>query len=99
MRLTQPVAAVLLALMLFGCRDDRTEADGDDTGSATLPSDSSGTPDDTTDTGDVPDDTSVVDSSTSTGGDGPGCETQLCGQPAECCDDDEECVLGQCLAE
>jgi hypothetical protein len=98
MRLTQPVALILTALSLFGCRDDRAEADGDD-GSTSV---TDPTLDPETGTGDSSstdvDPTDTLDPDTSSSG-GPVevCETQWCGQPAECCDDDEECVLGACL--
>ncbi len=99
MRLTQPVVLILTALSVFGCRDDRAEADGDSTGTASDPTidpDDGGSSSGPDSTGTDPtDDTLSPDTSSSGGDDGPVCETIQCG--TECCDDDEECVLGACL--
>ncbi len=89
-------SSCILLVALSACRDDRAEDPGDSTGSVTDPTldpqTSSGdtTGEETAD--DTPDpDTTTTDSND----DGPTCETQQCG--AECCDDDEECVLDTCL--
>ena len=99
MRLTQPVAASLVALTCFGCHDDRAESPDDGTSTnvtiepTTAPVDTSTSGSSTTD-----DPTISPDSSSSTTGEPPmGCEFQQCG--TACCDDDEECVLQTCLAE
>ena len=85
MRLTQPAALILTSLSLFGCRDDRASADDDDTGTGsdpTLDPETSGGQESST--GDDPtNDTLDPDTSSSGGDDGPVCETQLCGQPAD----------------
>jgi len=85
----------LVVPLLTGCRDDRTEADGDSTGtvSDSMAESSSTVADSATadSTTDAPD----PDSSSSVGSDETPCATQICGD--ECCDDDEECVLAACL--
>lgn len=99
MRLTQPSAITLVALATVACRHTRDEVEADSTGPTSL--ESSGGADGTTGVGSSStgsaDVTGTFESSGTTGG-MPLCETVLCGDPAVCCDDDEECVLGACLA-
>ena len=98
MRLTHARLLSALSLLTFGCRDDRTQNDDDGTTTfptttltTTMSADTSSTGDETTSTTDA----TVSPDSSGTTGPGPACETVQCG--SECCDDDEECVLGACL--
>ncbi len=97
MRLTQPVAATLVALTCFGCRDNRDEAI-DTQGSTSDPTidPTTGMVDSSSSSSGTTDPTIDPDSSGSSTTEGPviGCEFVQCG--AGCCDDDEECVLQVC---
>ncbi|MBC8070348.1 MAG: hypothetical protein IAG13_18590, partial [Deltaproteobacteria bacterium] len=82
-----------LLLLVVACRSDsngNASAEGDTSGGI-----------DTLDGGTSSDSTTVVaessSSSSSSGGDGGVCETVLCGDPAACCADDEDCAAGACV--
>lgn len=98
-RLPGLLGCASLASLATGCPDD-PPVTPDDSGTTTGIITDSFTPDGTISTTEVVDDTStsgtteVVDG---TGDTGEICETILCGNPAECCEVDFECVNEQCL--
>lgn len=88
----------LLALSAVACRDDRAEADDEGSTSLDPTTLTTTTPVDTSSSGgaDTTETTASPDTSSSGEPPPPSCETIQCGE--ECCDADEECVLGACLA-
>src|SRR5687768_6163603 len=86
----------LLALGTLGCNDGRDEVIDDGT-TMVDPTTLTTTVADTSSTGIVETTETSIDPDTSSTGEPPipACETIQCGE--ECCDDDEECVLGACL--
>lgn len=86
----------LLAITALGCNDGRDEVIDDGTTSID-PTTLTTTLDDSSSTGVDPTTETTVDPDTSSSGAPPipACEAIQCGE--ECCDDDEECVLGACL--
>ena len=90
------ISAVPLAA---GCPDDTTPGDG--SGGSTGPNSTGITATDTNDdttssTGDDSLDDTGTDESTSTGVEAT-CETILCGDPASCCQPDEDCINDACV--
>jgi hypothetical protein len=90
--------ACLVLAGTVACGDDGSPGIDDAGTTSNITGISTADPDDGTSTGEAPDDsggTTVVADDTGDGG--TMCETILCGDPAECCGADEECVLAGCL--
>jgi hypothetical protein len=99
MNWTRPAAFALLPVVAVACGGDSAgTGDGESTGNSSITTATTGfTTTSETSAGTMDDTTGAVDGSTSgtTGTVMPECPTVSCG-PGQCCDDDEECVIGAC---